>query len=123
MNSNEALFALKALPRCPCADFNAAIIASREQCLGTAMPALHGYSDGKRISLAIKDLPHMTISYDLESQEGFPLPELHRFDDIYGELHYVCNRIARMANSTKSIRDYALISWWGIPRPSRAATP
>ena len=41
MNSNEALFALKALPRCPCADFNAAIIASREQCLGTAMPALH----------------------------------------------------------------------------------
>jgi len=70
---------------------------------------IHGYSDGKRISLAIKDLPHMTISYDLESQEGFPLPELHRFDDIYGELHYVCNRIARMIDSGVDIDSLYLV--------------
>jgi hypothetical protein len=27
---------------------------------------------------------------------SFPLPKLHRFDDIYGELHYVFNRIANL---------------------------
>src|SRR5574344_508919 len=70
-------------------------VAPERTFLGKSL-VIHGYHDGKRISLAIKDLPDMTISYDSVSEMSFPLPKLHRFDDIYGELHYVFNRIANL---------------------------
>lgn len=73
-------------------------VAPERTFLGKSL-VIHGYHDGKRISLAIKDLPNMTISYDPVSQPNSPLPELHRFDDIYGELHYVFNRIAALIDS------------------------
>ena len=58
---------------------------------------VHGYHDGTRISLVLRDLPNITLSYD----DGFfdsasRLPTLYRCPDIYAELHFVFNRIAAL---------------------------
>lgn len=58
---------------------------------------VHGYHDGTRISLVLRDLPNITISYD----DGFfdlaaKLPVLYRCPDVYSELHFVFNRIAAL---------------------------
>ena len=60
---------------------------------------IHGYADVTRVSKALSELSDMSVSFDLPAG-NVPLPHtIHRFPNIYEELHYVLNQIAAALGS------------------------
>ncbi len=55
---------------------------------------LDGYQVGKRISYALDDVPNICMTWLPNEEDNENYPRIAEFSHIYGELHYVCNRIA-----------------------------
>lgn len=56
---------------------------------------IDGYPDGMRISRALDSVPNISMSWLDNHEKSLNKRGVARFSNIYGELHYLCNHIAK----------------------------
>ncbi len=63
---------------------------------------ISGYGSGERISTMLKDLPNISVSYDLDTGVNEPLPPLYCFAKAISAFHFLGNKLSEaLANGAK----------------------